>query len=39
VEQYISRQAEHHRRRTFEEELIALLERHGIDYDPPHVFD
>ena len=39
VEQYISRQAEHHRRRTFQEELIVLLERHGIDYDRRHVFD
>jgi REP element-mobilizing transposase RayT len=35
---YISRQAEHHRVKTFEEEFIAFLERHGIAYDPRYVF-
>jgi REP element-mobilizing transposase RayT len=36
---YIDNQAEHHRRRTFQEEFIAFLEKHGIEYDPDHVWD
>jgi REP element-mobilizing transposase RayT len=39
VEDYITRQVEHHKRQTFEEELIALLERHEIGYDRKYVFD
>jgi REP-associated tyrosine transposase len=35
---YINNQKEHHRRRTFEEEFIELLERHGIAYDSRYVF-
>jgi putative transposase len=35
---YIANQAEHHRAKTFEEEFIAFLERHGIAYDPRHVW-
>ena len=38
VAQYIGNQEEHHRRRTFEEEFIALLRKSGIDYDPRFVF-
>ncbi|MBN1553995.1 MAG: IS200/IS605 family transposase [Phycisphaerae bacterium] len=30
---YIQNQQEHHRKMTFEEELIALLKRHNIPYD------
>ena len=30
---YIDGQAEHHRAMTFEEELFALLDRHGVAYD------
>lgn len=33
VGQYIRRQEEHHRRRTFEEEFRAMLDKHGIAYD------
>ena len=36
--EYISNQAEHHRRQTFEEEFIAFLEKHGIEYDRRYVF-
>jgi putative transposase len=36
---YIERQAEHHRKVTFEEEFVAFLERHGIEYDPRYVWD
>jgi putative transposase len=38
TKRYIENQAEHHRVKTFEEEFIAFLERHGIDYDPRYVF-
>jgi len=30
---YIRNQAEHHRTRSFREEFIAMLRRHGFDYD------
>ena len=36
---YIDNQAEHHKRRTFKEEFLAFLARHGVGYDPEHVFD
>jgi len=36
---YIRGQAEHHREMTFEEELVLLLKKHGIDYDERYVFD
>ena len=35
---YINNQKEHHRKKTFEEEFLALLEEHGIEYDSRHVF-
>ena len=37
VGQYIDRQPEHHRRRSFAEELVQLLRKHGIDYDPKYL--
>ncbi len=39
VERYIAGQETHHRRQTFEEELIALLDRHGVEYDRRYIFD
>ena len=36
---YIRKQEEHHRRQSFQEELLDLLERHGIEYDLKYVFD
>ncbi len=39
VERYIADQPSHHQKRTFEEEFIALLDRHGIEYDRRYVFD
>ena len=39
VAAYIANQAEHHRRMTFEDEFVALLKRHGIEYDPRYVWD
>jgi putative transposase len=36
---YIENQKQHHRKRTFQEEFIAILEKHGIEYDPKYVWD
>ena len=33
VKAYISRQEEHHRKTTYQEEVVALLKKHGIDFD------
>jgi REP element-mobilizing transposase RayT len=38
VIRYIDTQEAHHRRRTFEREFVALLEKHGVSYDPDFVF-
>jgi REP element-mobilizing transposase RayT len=35
---YINNQKEHHRKKTFQEEFLELLKKHGIEYDPRHVF-
>ena len=35
---YIRSQAEHHRKRTFEEEFVAFLKKNGVEYDPNHVW-
>jgi putative transposase len=37
VKIYIANQEEHHRRRSFREELIDLLEKAGIEYDPRYL--
>lgn len=34
VRTYILGQAEHHRKRSFREELMLLLEKAGVPYDP-----
>jgi len=34
---YIHSQTEHHHKRGFEEEFLAFLNKHGIEYDPDHV--
>jgi REP element-mobilizing transposase RayT len=38
VKKYIQNQEEHHRKRNFEEEFIALLRNCGIEYDERYVF-
>jgi hypothetical protein len=35
---YITSQPEHHRTLKFEDEYIAILKKHKIDYDPKFVF-
>lgn len=37
VRHYIADQAQHHRVRTFREELIAMLEKAGVAYDPRYL--
>ena len=39
VKRYIANQQEHHRMRTFKEEIIAFLKRHNIEYDERYVWD
>ena len=39
VEQYIRNQEEHHRTRSFQEEYIEFLERHGIDFRLEYLFE
>ena len=39
VDAYIRRQEEHHRKVTFKEELIELLEKHCVTYDERYLFD
>jgi REP element-mobilizing transposase RayT len=39
VRSYIAKQEAHHRRTTFEEELVGLLRKHGIEFDPRCIFD
>jgi putative transposase len=38
VQQYIDGQEEHHRRRSFREELMGLLKKHGIEYDERYMW-
>ncbi len=39
VREYIQNQDEHHRKQTYQEEFVALLERYGIEYDPRYLWD
>jgi REP element-mobilizing transposase RayT len=39
VKDYLARQAEHHRKKTFQEEFVAFLRRHGIEFDERHLWD
>ena len=38
VKQYIRTQAEHHKKRNFEEEFLLRLKKSGVDYGPRYVF-
>lgn len=38
VQRYIQNQEEHHRKRNFEEEFVALLRNCGIEFDERYVF-
>jgi hypothetical protein len=39
MRRYIENQREHHRKMTFQEELRALLSRHGVEFDERYVWD
>ncbi len=36
---YINNQAEHHRVKTFKEEFIAFLRKHGVEFDEARLWD
>ena len=38
VVQYIQGQDTHHQSASFEEEFLALLEKHGIEFDPKYIW-
>jgi hypothetical protein len=38
VEKYIREQEEHHHRLSFEEEFLALLKRHNIEFDEHYLW-
>jgi REP element-mobilizing transposase RayT len=38
VEKYVFNQEQHHRKKTFQEEYLAFLKRHGVEFDPRYVF-
>lgn len=39
VIKYINTQEEHHKKASFKEEYLKLLERFEVDYDPDYLFD
>ncbi len=39
VRRYIEHQEEHHRVRSFQEEFLAFLKRHGMEYDERFLWD
>jgi putative transposase len=39
VRTYIANQEEHHRRRSFQDELRVMLKKHGITYDERYLWD
>jgi len=39
VTRYIANQTQHHRVRSFQEEFIALLEKHEIEYDERYLWE
>jgi REP element-mobilizing transposase RayT len=39
VIKYISNQEKHHRKRSFKQELITLLDKHEIEYDERYLWD
>ena len=39
VRRYIRNQEAHHRKSSFKQELVELLEKHGVEYDERYLFD
>ena len=38
LEKYIDQQPEHHRKKSFQEEFVQLLQKHGIEYDERYLW-
>jgi putative transposase len=38
VERYVNNQAAHHKKISFEDELLALLQKHEVNFNPEFVF-
>jgi putative transposase len=38
VIRYVARQPAHHRTRSFQDELVALLKKHGVEYDERYIW-
>jgi putative transposase len=38
VVRYIETQEEHHRKFSYQDELLALLHKHGVEYDPRYIW-
>lgn len=36
---YIDNQKQHHRKRTYQDEFLAFLKKHEIEYDPRYIWD
>jgi REP element-mobilizing transposase RayT len=39
VRHYVQTQEDHHRKQTFQQEFIALLKKHGIEYDERYLWE
>ncbi len=39
VKQYIANQAEHHRTKSFQEEYVEFLRRHGLEFDERYLWE
>jgi REP element-mobilizing transposase RayT len=39
VIEYINNQAEHHRKRSFRDELLSFLKKYGVEYDELYLWD
>jgi putative transposase len=38
VKEYIANQVEHHRTKTFQEEYVVFLQKHGVEYDEKNLW-
>jgi REP element-mobilizing transposase RayT len=38
VKEYIANQVEHHRTKTFQEEYVAFLQKHHVEYDEKYLW-
>ena len=38
VANYVRNQESHHKKISFEDEYLALLRKHGVEFDPKYVF-